>query len=196
MPEQRTFHGEIGPEDFARALIAEFHHGPYQVQQVGDAHNLIVQIASSQLPASGGRTALTVHLTRIEDGVMVNLGQQEWIGLAASLGLTALTALRNPLSLLGRLDDLAQDITSLQLPERVWATIERTAEGAGASFQLSERLRRLACEYCLTANPVGAPSCVACGAPLGLSQPIACSKCGYVSPPGTRQCPNCKAALP
>jgi RNA polymerase subunit RPABC4/transcription elongation factor Spt4 len=196
MPEQRAFHGKVAPEDFARALIGEFDQGPYQVQQVGDADNRIVQIASASLPVSGGRTALTVHLTRIEDGVMVSLGQQEWIGVAASLGLTALTALRNPLSLLGRLDDLAQDISSLQIPERVWATIERTAQSLGASFELSERLRRLACEYCLTANPVGAPSCIACGAPLGLVQPVACPKCGYISPAGARQCPNCKAALP
>lgn len=195
MPEQRTFHGPVAPADLARALIAEFNQGPLRVQQIGDDANLVVQIASSEVPPSGGRTAITIHLSRVEDGVLVQLGQQEWIGVAASLGLTAITALRNPFALLGRLDDLAQDVTSLQLPERIWATIERTAQALGASHEISERLRRLTCAYCLTANPVGEPSCIACGAPLGPVQPLACPICGRVIEATEAKCPNCGAAL-
>jgi hypothetical protein len=192
---QRTFHGPVTTEDFARALIAEFDQGNLQVKQVGRGGHRVVQIASPIVPASGGRTAITVHFARIEDGVLVKIGQQQWMGVAASLGMTALSTLRNPLSLLSRLDDLAQDIASLQLSERVWETIERAADSLGASYEISERLRRLSCEYCSTANPVGEPHCVACGAPLGRSQPIACGVCGFVTEAGSTTCPECGAPL-
>ncbi len=132
---------------------------------------------------------------RHEDGVLVRIGQQEWLGVAASLGTTALGALRNPFSLLGRLDDVAQDIASMQLTARVWQTLERAARGLGATHELSDRLRRLACEYCDTANPVGEPNCVACGAPLGDVHPVACANCGFVSEPGASFCANCGEAL-
>ncbi len=193
--DQRVFHGQVTPEDFARALVAEFDRGDLRARKVGRGGNLVVQIASPIRPRSGGRTAVSVHLLPHEDGVLVRVGQQEWLGVAASLGVTALGALRNPFSLLSRLDDVAQDIASMQLAARVWQTVERTARSLGASHDLSERLRRVACEYCDTANPVGEASCVACGAPLGQAQPTACSNCGFVSEPADRFCSNCGEAL-
>ncbi|MGH2627955.1 MAG: hypothetical protein ACRDHY_15050, partial [Anaerolineales bacterium] len=176
--QQRTFHGPVTPRAFAEALIAGFQRGSMRAQVFGDEAHLVVQLASSAMPVSGGPTALSVDLVRIEDGVHVRLGQQEWLGVAASLGATALMALRRPLTLIGRLDDLAQDIASMQLSAEVWETLDRTAASLGASHLISERLRRLSCSYCATANPVGEPSCLACGAPLGPDQPVACAQCG------------------
>ena len=193
--EQRTFHGPVTPEDFARVLIGEFDQGNLRAQIVGQGDNLVVQIASRAFRASGGQTAVSVQLAAVEDGVLVSLGQQQWLGVAASLGQTALAALRNPLTLLGRLDDIAQDIDSLQISERIWRTLESAAESLGASQQISERLRRLTCPYCLTANPVGEAHCLACGAPLGLQQPVSCPKCGFVSQPGPAACPKCGTPL-
>jgi hypothetical protein len=193
--EQRVFHGSITPEDLAAALVAEFDRGNYRAQAVGHAGTLIVQIGSREFRSSGGETALSVHLSPVEDGVLARLGQQEWLGVAASLGTTALGALRNPLTLLSRLDDLAQDITSLQLTDRVWQTISRAAESLGASHEISERLRRITCAYCLTANPVGTPRCLACGAPMGPDQPAACPHCGYVVKAGVPVCPECGKAI-
>lgn len=193
--DQRTYHGPIAPDDLARALVAEFDQGNLEAQALGRGEERLVQIASRRMRASGGQTAITIHLLPIDDGVMVRLGEQQWLGVAASLGQTALAALRNPLSLLGRLDDLAQDIESLQLAQRIWATIDRTAASLGAAQELSERLRRVVCAYCWTANPVGESRCMACGAPLGPQQPIACRTCGYVSPAGTAKCPQCASAL-
>ncbi|HEY44077.1 MAG TPA: zinc ribbon domain-containing protein [Anaerolineae bacterium] len=192
---QRTFHGSIAPDDLARVLIAEFDHGNLTARQVGRGNHRVVQIASRVIPASGGRTAITVHLSKVEDGVLVNIGQQAWMGVIASLGITTLAAIRNPLSLIGRLDDLAEDIASLQLTERIWLTLERTADSLGASYEISERLRRLVCGYCDTANPVGEPHCVACGAPLGHAQPRTCHECGFVVAAGTQICPECNTPL-
>lgn len=193
--EQRTFHGPVTPESIARALIGEFDQGNMRAQAFGQADNLVVQIASREFRASGGQTAVSVQLQAVEDGVLVSVGQQQWLGVAASLGQTALAALHNPLTLLGRLDDIAQDIVSLQLSEQIWRTLDSVAESLGASQQISERLRRLACPYCQTANAVGEAHCLACGAPLGLEQPIACTKCGFVSQSGTVACPKCGTAL-
>ncbi len=191
----RTFHGPIAPLDLAKALVAGFNRGNLRAQAFGDQKKAFVQIATPGLPTSGGKTALMVQLTAIEDGVMIQLGQQDWIGVAASLGLTALMALRRPLSLLNRIDDLAEDLSSLQLAERVWQTIDQTATGLGASFDISERLRRITCPHCLTANPVGGSACIACGAPLGPSQPNACRACGFIPLAGATTCPNCGKSL-
>jgi len=197
-PEQRTYHGAIGPGDLAQGLIAEFNRGNLRAQQLGNPDHLIVQIQTSRAPTSGGRTGISVHLIRVEDGVLVSIGDQELFGVAASLGATALAALaalRNPLALVTRLDDLAEDVSSLQLTSRIWQTIERVAEGLGASFEISERLRRLVCAYCTTPNPVGEAHCIACGAPLGEAQPVACKNCGHVSPAGATRCTSCGKAL-
>jgi hypothetical protein len=189
--EQRVFHGNITPADVAQALLAEFNQGNLRAQVLGESDHLTVQIATSQWSRSGGQTALAVEIQEIEDGVTVQIGQQQWMGVAASLGQSAIAALMNPLNLLGRLDDIAQDIQNLQMNEKVWATIAREVQAKGASHQLSERLSRLTCEYCGAANPVGEASCVACGAPLGAVQPTTCGKCGYVLTYGERFCPNC-----
>jgi hypothetical protein len=123
------------------------------------------------------------------------MGQQTWLGVAASLGITALAALRNPFSLLGRLDDLAQDVESLRLQEQVWQVIDSTARSMGSGFELSERLKRISCLYCNTANPLEESHCIACGAPLGDIQPITCRNCGYVVNKKEKYCPNCKKPL-
>lgn len=189
--DQRIFHGNISPSDVAQALLAEFNQGNLRAQILGESDHLTIQIATSQISRSGGQTALAVDIQKIEDGVMVQIGQQQWMGVAASLGQTAIAALLNPLNLLGRLDDIAQDVQNLQLSERVWQVVEREIQAVGAGKQLSERLTRLTCSYCGAANPVGEPNCVACGAPLGSEQPKTCIKCGFVLTYGEKFCPNC-----
>jgi hypothetical protein len=193
--EQRIYHGPVTPSDLARALLAEFNRGNLRAQIIGDGDKMAVQVATRPGAMSGGQTALTINIQKHADGILVQLGQQAWLGVAASLGHTAFSVLRNPLNLLGRLDDLAQDIENLQLSEKIWQVIGSTMQALEASHQLSERLTRLKCDYCLTANPVGESNCIACGAPLGNAQPRTCSNCGFVVRSQDRQCPNCKQAL-
>ncbi len=189
--DRKVFHGDITPAEVAQALLAEFNRGNLRAQTLGNGDKMIVQISTRPGAASGGDTAMTVSIQKFEEGVVAEIGQQAWFGVAASLGTTALSALRNPFALLGRLDDLAQDIENLTLSDRVWQVIASSAQARGASKRLSERLRRMECEYCGTANPVGEPSCIACGAPLGKVQPGTCPNCGFVVKAGEKQCPNC-----
>ncbi len=193
--DRRIFHGNLKPADIARTLIAQFNRGNLRVQQVGSGDHIAVQIATAQHPASGGQTALSVHIQQFEDGVTVEVGEQTWLGVAASLGVSALSAWRNPFGLLNRLDDIAQDIEYLQLTDEIWKTVNTAVASMGAGAELSERLRRVTCDYCGTANPVGEPSCIACGAPLGEVQPFTCSNCGYVYTVKTSICKNCGKPL-
>ncbi len=191
----RIYHGDLYPSDIARELMAFFNRGAYQVQQIGRDPQIAVQIATRKNAQSGGQTALTISLHKVEDGVSIQIGNQSWLGIAASMGITALSVLRNPLSLLGRLDDIAQDIESINLEEEVWKVIERLARQHGMGQDLSNRLKRYNCPYCNTANPPGEGRCVACGAPLGEIQPLTCSNCGFVVHTFEKNCPNCNARL-
>ncbi len=194
--EQRIYHGNLTPADISSSLLAHFNSSNLRAQQLGNSDRVIVQIGTRPGAMAGGDTTLSVVLQKVEDGVSVQLGQQAWMGIAASLGTTALSAIRNPLNLLGRLDDLAQDIQNLQINEQVWEAIDEVARAAGASKELSNRLRRTVCPYCRVANPIGEPACVACGAPLGDAQPRTCPNCGFVVRSSEAVCPNCKRQLP
>ena len=189
--DRRIFHGILSPTDIAQALLAEFNHGNLHAQALGKSDNMAVQIGTRPGAMSGGQTAITVSIKKVTDGIMVEIGQQGWLGVAASLGQTAFSVFRNPFNLIGRLDDLAQDIENLQLSENIWEVIARTAASAGASHQLSDRMSRLTCEFCGTANPHGEPSCIACGAPMGDAHPTSCQKCGFVVTKSETNCPNC-----
>ncbi len=138
-------HGDLQPQDLVQALVAEFNRGNLRAQAIQQADGMAVQIATRPGARSGGQTALTVTFQKVEDGVMVRLGQQDWLGTAASLGHTTIAALMNPWNLLGRLDDIAQDVQNLQLAESVWSEINRAAQALGASHELSDRLKRVVC---------------------------------------------------
>ncbi|HSL43531.1 MAG TPA: zinc ribbon domain-containing protein [Anaerolineales bacterium] len=193
--DRRIFHGNIKPNDIAHALMAEFNRGNLHAQVLGNQDKMAVQIATRAGTMSGGQTALTINIRSVEDGIMIEVGQQAWLGVAASLGHTAISALRNPFSLLGRLDDLAQDIESMQLSERTWKVIDRTVTTLKASLTLSDKLTRICCDYCNSANPLGEASCLACGAPLGDVHPTTCGNCGFVVSLEELICPNCNQKL-
>lgn len=193
--EQKTYHGNLTPKDFARSIFAHFHRGNLQVQQIGSGDKIVLQITSRDHVTSGGQTAIALSLQKVEDGVMAQIGKQAWLGVAASLGLSAFSALKNPLSLLGRIDDIAQDIENLTLRNEIWDIVDITAKNLGAGFEFSERLKRYVCDYCNTPNPLGENRCIACGAPLGNIQPMTCDNCGYVVLRSESNCPNCGKKL-
>lgn len=192
---QRIYHGNITNNDLARALISQFGQGNLNVQQFGSGDNLVVQIATSPYATSGGKTALSISLQNVTDGVSVELSKQTWLGIAASVGISTIATIRNPMNLINRLDDIAQDIEYVQLVDNIWKVIDDTARALGSGFELSDRLNRYICDYCNTANPPGEPSCIACGAPLGDIQPITCKNCGYVVTKAEKVCPNCGKSI-
>lgn len=193
--DQRIFHGDFSAQTLSGCLIAFFNRGNLRVQALGENPTVMVQIASAEHSTSGGQTALSILLQNVEDGVAVQLSQQKWLGVAASLGITALAALQNPFNLLGRIDDLAQDIENLQLTEEVWKVLEENAKALGTGYELTSRLHRFVCEYCNVANPPGEPTCIACGAPLGNVQASTCKNCGFILLKNEKVCPNCRQPI-
>lgn len=192
----KIYHGNITAENLTKAIVTRFNTNELSTRYTNSEDQYFVQIASRRDAQSGGKTSIGLVIQQLDDGVAVKIGKQDWLGIAASLGLSALSLRLNPLNLIGRLDDIAQDIENLSLDDRLWDVVDDVAATMGASQELSERLRRLACEYCDTANPVGEPRCLACGAPLGDSQPRTCQKCGFVARPEDIACTNCGAELP
>lgn len=190
--DQRIFHGQFTPDEFANSLLANFNRGNLIVQKFENNGNISVQIKTRDGRTSGGTTALGIILQSVEDGILVQVGQQAWAGIAASLGASAVAALLNPFNLLHRLDDIAQDFEYIQLNEEVWQVLESKAKALGSGYELSERLKRVMCEYCQTANQAGESACIACGAPLGYLQPQTCRYCGFVLATKVKYCPNCK----
>ena len=100
--EQRIFHGDLTPTDVAEALLSYFNRGNLRTQTVGNSDSMKVQIATRPGASSGGETALTVQIQKVEDGVMVSVGEQAWLGVAASMGQSVISALINPWNLLGQ----------------------------------------------------------------------------------------------
>jgi hypothetical protein len=193
--EHKIFHGQFSPEELVECLQIHFNRGNLIVQKVAYEDGVGIQIKTRDHPSSGGDTALGIYLRNVEDGVSVQVGQQTWMGIAASLGYSALTTVLNPVNILNRLDDIAQDVEYLQLSDEVWKVLETNARSLGSGYELSDRLRRIQCPYCEVANPVGSPACNACGAPLGTVQPISCSHCGFIVTSQEVICPNCKERL-
>ena len=191
----RVYHGSIRAVDIARTLKGEFHRGNYVVQTYGKPDKIVLQIATKQQLRSGGQTALTLHLNDTDDGVIVSMQKQKWLGIAASIGTSAIATVMNPWNLLSRIDDIAQDIESITMSDNLWDVIEKRVQLAGAGKQLSSKLRRVTCEYCGSAIRTGESNCVACGAPLGNVQPITCGNCGFVCSPTDQVCPNCHQSL-
>ena len=74
--DRRIFHGNITPNDVAHALIAEFNRGNMNTQVVGGKDKIAVQIATRMGMMSGGHTALTINIQKVEDGIMMELGSK------------------------------------------------------------------------------------------------------------------------
>ena len=192
--EQRTYHGTLDPEQVADALIARFNQGGTAAQRLGRGDSVIVQIGTLDRYRRT-ENGLAVTITQTVDGVNVSVGQPAWLDAAADLAQAGLGALLNPVSLLGKLDEVARDVSSFNLPQQVWATVEQHCRSVGAGLGGSPQTMMIACAYCGVANQPGAPSCMGCGAPLGEVQPVYCPKCGQVAPHGTKFCARCGTKL-
>lgn len=194
--EQRTYRGNIEPEGLADALVARFHHGDLMAQKIrGQEGHFMVQIATRDWGWGAARSALSVGIAPVEGGVRVTLGEQRWLDAAASLAITGLGALIHPLSLLGRIDDIARDVGKLTLPDQVWKAVEHYADSVGARLGLSEKQIVVHCPYCGVGNSVGVGKCSACGGSLADVQPVACPNCGFLSPHDAAFCSRCGTRL-
>jgi len=193
--EQRIYRGEINPQALADALVLQFNRGDLMAQRIGAGDQVLVQIATRNWDWGGPQSALTLGISRVEGGVRVMMGQQQWLGALADLAQTGLMALIHPLSLITRIDDIVRSVSGLTLPQRVWQAVEHYCESVGARPGEMVEEETVVCAYCGVANPLNAAKCSACGAPLADARPVTCPRCGKRSPASARFCSSCGAPL-
>lgn len=192
--DQRTYHGDLNPDEIANTLVARFNQGDHVAQRLNQDDRVIVQVGTWG-EHRRVENALTVNISKTPDGVNIAVGEQQWLGAAADLAQAGLGALFNPFSLLRNLDDIARDVSSFSLPQQVWQTVEEYCKSVGAGLGGASAQMTVGCPYCGAANPTGAPTCSGCGAPLGNVQPIYCPQCGQAAPHNAKFCGRCGARL-
>ncbi len=169
--ETRTYRWPVTARGLAGALIAHFSQGHFlaQAQQVND-HYFIVQIGTEEIDRGGRvRGALVISLVEKGEDVHVTLEDHNALGAAGDLLETGLRAMRNPLALAGRISAAADDLETLQLPDKVWEIVETFAANVTPPDTRPKDI--VICPYCNTASPVGVLKCPSCGGPLGDVQP-------------------------
>jgi len=168
--ESRTFHKPVTAAGLVAALAAHFDEGHIttRVQVVSPTYS-VVHIDTIEMDRGGRRrTALSINVVQKDEFVEVSFDEQDVLGPAGDLLGVGLRALRNPLTAIGRLADVADDLETLSISESVWKAVEHYA----ANAREPEGPRDIViCPYCMTANKVGVLKCPACGAPLGDVQP-------------------------
>lgn len=195
--QRRTYRGPITARGLAEALVTRFDTGHLIARAGGPDEHIVVQIVARERDwGRRPRSALTISIVQAEDTVEVSLGEHQWLGPAADLLQSGLRGWLHPLSLVGELAEIADDITTLQLPEQVWEAVDHYVESVGARLGLAEHERLVACPYCGVGNPVGAGQCSACGAGLAQVQPRACPECGKLMPAAAAFCSRCGSPLP
>jgi hypothetical protein len=144
--EQRRYSGSITPQALADYLVEQYNpKEDLQAQRLGEGESVIVQIGRGDQPEEI-RDTVTVSITRRPDGqagVMVTMGQQQWltpkaVTFAAAMGLIGL--LVTPWALFALLWPLSSAVGSMTLPGDIWNTIDLYAASQGATFGGSEEL--------------------------------------------------------
>lgn len=192
--QRRTYRGPIRARDLANALVTRFNDGHLYAQASGPDDHIVVQIVARERRKLA-RSALTLSIIQQADAVEISLGEHQWMGPAADLAQAALIGWFRPVSLLGELADIADDVQTLQLPTQVWEAVEHYVESVGARLGLAEEQRMVACPFCGVGNAIGDPQCDSCGGSLASVQPITCPECGKVVPRGSVFCLRCGAHL-
>ncbi len=194
--QRRTYRGSITARGLGQALVTRFTSGHLQAHASGPEDHVIVQIVAQESDWNrSARSALTISIVQHEDAVEVSLGEHQWLGPAADILQTGFRGWLRPMTLLGEIAEIADDVQTLQLPEQVWEAVDHYVESVGAKLGLAEEDRMIACPFCGVGNPVGEPQCSACGGSLVEAQPKSCSSCGKLMPASAMFCSRCGTPL-
>ena len=136
--EQRVYHGAVSPDQLADYLVQQYDpQKNMQAQRIGEGDSLVVQIAMSDDPEKkhGALTLAVVRATDAEAGVMITMGEQQWItpqNVAHTAMMATIAVLITPWALFGLIWPLSQIVSARMLPNDVWNTIETYMLGQGA----------------------------------------------------------------
>lgn len=194
--EQRAYHGDLRPAELARALVVRFDGGETRAYWMeGERGRTVVQIQNRKVERNDPATSVTVHISPTQTGITVAVSEQRVLGVAADMARSGLQAWRNPIRLIGELDNIARNVRWLGLRGEIWKAVDEFCQASGSGRGVAGMLTSVACPYCGTPNELGAHNCKACHAPLTEAQPIACGACGVLNEPQASLCVNCGARL-
>jgi hypothetical protein len=144
--EQRIYHGAVTPDGLADFLVQRYEpQHNLQAQKIGQGDSLVVQVGHGDVPEEI-KHAVTVGITRATDseqGVIVTIGQQQWITpqkatYAAMIGL--ISVLVTPWALFALLWPVSELIGSRSLPNDIWSTVETYILSQGATLAQTQEL--------------------------------------------------------
>jgi ribosomal protein L40E len=194
--DQKTYHGQIDPQELADVLVSHFDQGDLTARKTGRPDRVVVQIGTRAYRHPGDpHTSLAVTIAKAEDGVTVSVGEQQTLGIAADLVKTGIGALLNPMSLVGEIDDIVRDVSKLNLSDQVWEVVEKYCRSVGAGLGLAPEKVLVTCPFCGAGNPIGVGKCPHCGGSLADVQPVTCPKCGQILEPDAEFCTRCGARI-
>ncbi len=191
--EQRTYPGAIDPTSLAQTLVAGFSSSMTRAQWFRAEHGAaVVQIQTLRREPTDPSTAITVYITPLaEGGVTIAMDEQAWLNVIADLARSGILTLLRPLSLLHEADNIARNVSRLQLRQQVWDAIDTYCRKLGSQPAAGKTLETVICPYCGRSNPIGELECQGCKAPLGAYQPVRCARCGYLNEAGAKRCARC-----
>lgn len=190
--EQRTYPGKIDPTTLAQMLVTSFTTDLARAQWFrGERGSAVVQIQTLRREATDPSTALTIYITPLPEGVTITMGEQDWLGVVADLARSSILTLLRPLSLLHEADNIARNVSRLQLRQQVWDAIDAYCRKLGNQPASGKTLDVVVCPYCGRGNPVGQLECAGCKAPLAAYQPVRCARCGYLNEADAKRCARC-----
>jgi hypothetical protein len=72
---------ELDLQRIAQAIVYEYHAHGYEVQQFGNAEQVIIQVKkeSALRSITGLNKALTVSMQRLNTGTLIRVGAQDWV---------------------------------------------------------------------------------------------------------------------
>src|SRR5262249_4870835 len=144
--EQRTYRGQLDPQELADFLVQHFDPLPnLQAQKIGEGASNLVQIGRGDVPKDL-RHAVTVAISRLPDdqpGLRVTMGQQQWLtpGMATYVAMMGLiSVVVTPWALFALLWPLSEAVGSTTLPNEIWDAIGTFLAGKGAILEQSQEL--------------------------------------------------------
>jgi ribosomal protein L40E len=206
--EQRIYQGRIDPNTLAQQLLDTWDQGDTAAQALEGDEGIIIQVGqrSGGIFSDEPKSAVTVALEPVSDGLRVTLGEEQWYrdggGQIMVGGLIGFFPFFFTWPLGGGRDEPVDS----QLTSQVWESVERYVQqygaATGATTRISQqpdaatgtttRLPGIHCPSCGTDNVTEAERCRECGTYL---QARACPQCGVSNPATANFCIRCGSTL-
>lgn len=200
--QQQIYSGDIDPVILARHLLDTWDQGETAAQAMESDEGIMVQVGKR----SGGffndtpRSAVTVAIEQVPEGLRVSVGEQQWYSDGGGQIMVGGLIGFFPFFFTWPLGGGRNEPVAPNLTAEVWRSIDAyvTRHGGPSGVSIprqnqpvtgeTTRLSSVGCPSCGTANPPEAERCRECGAFLQFKD---CPRCGVSNPATANFCIRC-----